>query len=101
MCSSRKYINVESVPDTVTKQNSVVVTIQGSGEENNIVILGAHLDSISDADPKKANSTLSPGADDNASGIMVLVEVIRVIIVTGYRPKKTVQIMAYGAEEIE
>lgn len=42
----------------------------------------------------------SPGADDNASGIASVTEVIRLIMENNLRPKKTVQFMAYAAEEI-
>ena len=105
VCSSRSDIEVESVSNTISGQKSIVVTIQGS-EGDDIVILGAHLDSISDVlwnddtQTGYTESKVSPGADDDASGIMVLMEALRVIIETGYKPKKTVKIMAYGAEEV-
>lgn len=100
LCASRSDIVVESVANTVSEQKSIVVTIQGSDQGNNIVILGAHLDSISDKDGKMSESKPAPGADDDASGVIVLMEALRVIIQTEYKPKNTVQIMVYGAEEI-
>lgn len=97
---SRNDITVKSISDGKTNQKSIVVTIEGS--EPGIVILGAHLDSISgtweemDLRPESA----APGADDDGSGLIVLMEALRVIVETGYKPAKTVEIHAYGAEEI-
>lgn len=42
----------------------------------------------------------APGADDDASGIASLTEVIRVLLDSGWRPKRTLEIFAYSAEEI-
>jgi hypothetical protein len=42
----------------------------------------------------------APGADDDASGIASMTEVIRVIKETGFKPKRTLQFMAYAAEEV-
>ncbi|MEK7721682.1 MAG: M20/M25/M40 family metallo-hydrolase, partial [Elusimicrobiota bacterium] len=44
--------------------------------------------------------TIAPGADDNASGIAALTEAIRVIVASGYKPKKTLKFMGYSAEEV-
>jgi bacterial leucyl aminopeptidase len=41
----------------------------------------------------------SPGADDDASGVASLSEVARVLLESGYRPKRTIEFMAYSAEE--
>ena len=41
----------------------------------------------------------APGADDNASGIAVITEIIRVLMAHDYRPKRTMKFMAYSAEE--
>ena len=42
----------------------------------------------------------SPGADDNASGIAVITEVLRALMLHNYRPTRTIMFMAYAAEEI-
>ena len=46
----------------------------------------------------KTSST--PGLDDDGSGVMVLFEILRVIVETGYKPQKNVQIMSYASEEL-
>jgi len=80
------------------KQPSVILTIPGSETPEEIVVLGGHLDSIAGWG---GNSTArSPGADDNASGIAVLTEAIRVLGESGVRPKRTIQFMGYAAEEV-
>ena len=79
------------------KQPSVILTIPGSELPDEIVVLGGHLDSISGWGNSGARS---PGADDNASGIAVLTEAVRVISESGIRPKRTIQFMGYAAEEV-
>ncbi|MGH6815701.1 MAG: M20/M25/M40 family metallo-hydrolase [Hyphomicrobiaceae bacterium] len=75
-------------------QESVIATLQGAELADEIVVIGGHLDSINAVDPANA-----PGADDDASGIAVISEAIRVLIKTGFKPKRTIQFMAYAGEE--
>ncbi len=81
-------------------QPSVVVTIPGQGAESNqVVVIGGHADSINTTGFGSHNMH-APGADDNASGIAALIETTRVLAQTGFRPKRTLQFMAYAAEEV-
>ena len=100
--STRNDIEVKTVthPAKFKKQKSIIVTIPGSEEPGEIVIIGAHLDSISDLDGEMSNTKPAPGADDDGSGMAVIMEALRVIVESGYVPKKTVQIMAFAAEEM-
>jgi leucyl aminopeptidase len=79
-------------------QPSVILTIQGSELPNEIVVLGGHLDSISNSGT--GNSMQAPGADDDASGIASLTEVLRIAMAGGWKPKRTVKFMGYAAEEV-
>ncbi|WP_242113062.1 M20/M25/M40 family metallo-hydrolase [Luteimonas aquatica] len=79
-------------------QPSVILTIQGNELSDEIVVLGAHLDSISSSG--SGSSMNAPGADDDASGIATLTEVIRVALASGWKPKRTVMFMGYAAEEV-
>ncbi|RDZ27611.1 M20/M25/M40 family metallo-hydrolase [Lysobacter silvisoli] len=79
-------------------QPSVILTIQGSELPNEVVVLGAHLDSISNSG--SGNAMNAPGADDDASGIATLTEVLRIAMASGYKPKRTVKFMGYAAEEV-
>lgn len=79
-------------------QPSVILTLHGTDLADEVVVLGAHLDSISNAGT--GNAMVAPGADDDASGIATLTEVLRVAMAEGYRPRRTVMFMAYSAEEV-
>lgn len=79
-------------------QPSVILTIEGTDLADEIVVLGGHLDSISYAG--SGNSMDAPGADDDASGIATLTEVLRIAMAEGYRPRRTVMFMGYAAEEV-
>jgi Zn-dependent M28 family amino/carboxypeptidase len=41
----------------------------------------------------------SAGADDNASGVVVLLETLRAVLRSGLRPERTTEIHWYAAEE--
>lgn len=79
-------------------QPSVILTIQGTDHADQVVVLGGHLDSISSTG--SGNQMVAPGADDDASGIATLTEVLRIAMAEGYRPRRTVMFMAYSAEEV-
>ncbi len=79
-------------------QPSVILTIQGTDLPSEIVVLGAHLDSINTAGG--GENMAAPGADDDASGIATLTEVLRVALASGWKPKRTVKFMGYAAEEV-
>ncbi len=83
---------------TCSTQPSVILTIQGTDLPNEIVVLGAHLDSINVSGG--GQSMVAPGADDDASGIATLTEVLRVAMANGWKPKRTVKFMGYAAEEV-
>ncbi|MFW7380796.1 MAG: M20/M25/M40 family metallo-hydrolase [Oligoflexus sp.] len=85
---------VSTVGHDFTEQQSVVARITGSSRPDEVVIIGAHLDSIA------RNRSLAPGADDNASGIASLLEVLRILAAHGLQPQRTIEFHAYAAEEI-
>ncbi len=78
-----------------TRQDSIKVRIEGSESPESVVILGGHIDSISPYRPKEA-----PGADDNASGSSVILETLRAIAVSDYKPKKSLEFFWYAGEEV-
>jgi len=79
-------------------QPSVILTVQGSEWPDEIVVVGGHLDSISNSG--SGNAMNAPGADDDASGIATITEIIRIALADGWRPKRTVKFMGYAAEEV-
>lgn len=80
-----------------TAQDSVVVRILGKSRPDEIVVLGSHIDSVNWSE---GSSSRSPGADDNASGTSTNFEVFRVLMASGIRPERTIEIHGYAAEEI-
>jgi leucyl aminopeptidase len=79
-------------------QPSVMLTIKGSERPNEVVVIGGHADSI--AGYFGGAGKRAPGADDNASGMATITEVIRAMVVNNYKPKRTVAFFGYAAEEV-
>ena len=66
---------------------NVVATIPGTDPDAGIVYMGGHIDSVVD----------SVGADDNAVGCAIIVEMARVLSQTPH--KRTLRFIAFGTEE--
>jgi bacterial leucyl aminopeptidase len=79
-------------------QPSVILTIRGREIPNEVVVLGGHLDSININGG--GVSQRAPGADDDASGIATLTEILRIAMASGWKPRRTVKFMGYAAEEV-
>ena len=77
-------------------QKSVVASLPGQANDDQTVVLGAHLDSINGAGVGEP----APGADDDASGVATLREMIRVIAAKQLKFKRRIEFHAYGAEEV-
>ncbi|KAK0649192.1 hypothetical protein B0T16DRAFT_428046 [Cercophora newfieldiana] len=73
-------------------QPSIIVKIPGTSPS--LVIVGAHYDSTGGSATARA-----PGADDDGSGVVVLLEALRVLANAGYAPKNTLEFHFYGGEE--
>lgn len=95
--AGRSWMKVSQVRHVGWPQKSVKLVIQGSGPNAaETVVLGAHLDSIAGSGSAEVRA---PGADDDASGVAALTEVIRVFAQRNYRPLRTIEFIAYAAEE--
>ena len=100
LAGSRSDVSTELFScSNCSTQPSVILTINGNELPNEILVLGAHLDSISSSGGS-STTQLAPGADDDASGVATLTEIIRVALASGWKPKRTVKFMAYAAEEV-
>lgn len=84
-------------PPQATTTANVLGLIPGRDPElaQELVILSAHYDHVG----RSADGTLYPGADDDASGVGVLLEVARLWQEAGVRPRRSVLFAAWGAEE--
>src|SRR5690554_3054566 len=98
LASHRSDVTVEFFEHKSTPQPSIIITIPGSQEPDDIIIVGGHADSI--AGFWGGANAKAPGADDNASGIATMTETFRVLMNNNFKPKKTVMFMAYAAEEV-
>lgn len=92
--SGRTDISTRIYNHVATPMPSLILTIEGASSPEEYVIVGGHIDSTS------WNNNDAPGADDNASGIASLTEIIRVLLANEFVPQRTVEVMAYAAEEI-
>lgn len=97
LAKSRSDVKVELYKHNNWPQASIIMTITGSENPEEIVIVGGHADSIAGI---FGGGGRAPGADDNASGIATITETIRILMNSNYKPKRTVQFMGYAAEEV-
>jgi len=75
---------------------SVIATFKGTDATAPRTILGAHLDSINGSNP---TSGKAPGADDDGSGVVNLMEAFRALATSGFKPVSTVEFHFYAGEE--
>ncbi len=93
---NRRTIRVRQIPHTWA-QPSVEFEILGNGNSGETIVLGAHLDSIAGSG---IETSRAPGADDDASGVAGLTEIIRVLMAGNYQPARNIRFIAYAAEEV-
>ena len=97
MAAGRSDISVSQYTHSGYNQKSVIMTINGTDNASEVIVMGGHLDSINMSG--NGETSRSPGADDDASGIASLTEAVRAMIAAGYKPRRTIKIMGYAAEE--
>lgn len=73
---------------TFAKTNNLLCTTRG-GDANNLLVFGAHLDSV----------PAGPGIDDNGSGASMLLEVAKQLKKNSVQLKNKIQFSWWGAEE--
>lgn len=66
---------------------NIIVELTGKQEPDKVIVVGAHYDTV----------WVSPGADDNASGIAVLLEIARRL--QGHELDKSIRFVAFSNEE--
>ena len=91
----RTDVSVRLFNHANTGMPSVIMTIEGVDFPDEFVVVGGHLDSTSSQGNNDA-----PGADDDASGIATITEAARALFEVGFLPNRTIEVMAYAAEEI-
>lgn len=85
----------QRIPQEITLKN-VVATLKGTDPtDTRIILMSAHLDSRAARDID--NTSLAPGANDDASGVAAMLEIARIISVRGY--PATIIFTAVSGEE--
>lgn len=88
----RMELNIQTTfyPETDTPNGiNTVAEIPGSDLASEVVLLGAHLDSV----------PYAVGAADNATGSAAMMEAVRVIKTLGLQPRRTIRVVLWGGEE--
>ncbi len=83
-----------------TWQYNVIATLPGVVYPDSITIIGGHHDCILRSTEPESPFNVAPGADDNASGVAVTLEVARVLKQSGFAPRTTIVFATFAAEEL-
>ncbi|KAI7860669.1 hypothetical protein BDC45DRAFT_492543 [Circinella umbellata] len=79
-------------------QFSIIARFEGSDPdlENEAIVISAHQDSVNQWFPSLGRS---PGADDDGSGTVTILEVFRVLVENEFKPERPVEFHWYSGEE--
>ncbi|HVZ20449.1 MAG TPA: M20/M25/M40 family metallo-hydrolase [Vicinamibacterales bacterium] len=83
-------LNVEVQTTTASGIHSVIGDLAGSDRADEIVMVGAHLDSLPGA----------TGATDNATGVVTVLEALRLLVARNTPLRRTVRVAFWGGEEL-
>ncbi|MEM1245253.1 MAG: M20/M25/M40 family metallo-hydrolase [Acidobacteriota bacterium] len=75
--------------DEDTMAYNTIAEIPGTDKADELVMVGAHLDSWHP----------SPGSNDNAAGVVVAMEAVRILKTLGLEPRRTIRIGLWTGEE--
>lgn len=82
-------MELETEFTTAANGYNVIAEIPGTDLKDEVVMIGAHLDSWHSG----------TGATDNASGSAVVLEAVRILKALGVQPRRTIRIALWGGEE--
>ena len=82
-------VQVQFHEETEKNGFNLIAELPGTDLAHEVVLLGAHLDSY----------PWATGATDNAAGVAVMMEVMRILKEVGAKPRRTIRIGLWGAEE--
>ncbi|MCP4456087.1 MAG: M20/M25/M40 family metallo-hydrolase, partial [Planctomycetes bacterium] len=95
----RGYDNIQEYSEDLKNniERNVIAKLPGTDPElkKEYIIMGGHMDHVG-----VRNGLVRNGADDNASGTAVTLEVARVLSEAGYKPKRTIIFCCWCAEEL-
>lgn len=81
---------------------NIIAWIDGTELKDEIVVVGAHMDHIGwgPAMSRSGGGKIHPGADDNASGTVALLQIAKTFASLRGQNKRTVVFMSFSAEEM-
>ena len=79
--------NSKNLPDVLSY--NVIGQIDGSERADEIILVGGHLDSWD----------LGDGSHDDGAGIVQSMEVLRILKILNYKPKRTIRVVLFANEE--
>ena len=85
--------------DTSFIHKNIIGYIPGKNENDNVIVLSAHFDHIGMSRQPVAGDSIYNGADDNASGIAVLLAIAKIFYEQNLKPDCSVVFAAFSNEE--
>ncbi|HEX5706730.1 MAG TPA: M20/M25/M40 family metallo-hydrolase [Pyrinomonadaceae bacterium] len=85
----RATVNIDAQMTDDARAFNTIAEIPGTDLKDEVVMLGAHLDSWHTA----------TGATDNAAGVGMMMEAVRIIRASGLSPRRTIRIALWTGEE--
>lgn len=89
----RMEVNIQTRfhPEANPEGNGIntIADIPGTDLSNEVVVMGAHMDSY----------PYAGGATDNATGVAAMMEAVRVIQTLGLKPRRTIRVALWAGEE--
>ncbi|KAK3370646.1 hypothetical protein B0H63DRAFT_402722 [Podospora didyma] len=92
VASANPAITVSQFTHSAFNQPSIIAKIPGN--TTNIIIVSAHFDSTGGS-----STARGPGADDNGSGTVVILEALRVLANAKFKGKDSIEFHFYAGEE--
>ncbi|KAK3323717.1 hypothetical protein B0T19DRAFT_463585 [Cercophora scortea] len=92
VASANPAITVAQFTHSAFNQPSIIAKIPGNS--TNIIIVSAHFDSTGGS-----STARGPGADDNGSGVVVILEALRVLANAKFKGKDSLEFHFYAGEE--
>jgi hypothetical protein len=82
-------VNVKNTWHAADEQYDTIAEIPGTDKKDEVVMVGAHLDSWH----------TGTGATDNGAGSIVMIEAMRILKALGVKPRRTIRIALWSGEE--
>ena len=92
-----KVETLKKKPHRIAPMRNILAKIEGRNPEE-IVIVGAHYDHLG-FDPMLVGDKIFNGADDNASGVQAVLQILAAFQATGQQPERTVIFALWDGEE--